>query len=166
MAKDTAQGQQLLKEAVKSEIDGQRFYNYLAEKATNVDARRKLTNLAEDEVRHEKALRSIYKKIYGDELTEVPAKGVGVLSAFFDNPEGREDMTEMQYIELAILAELAATKYYKEEAKDATDEEFKKIFEGMAAEEFSHFELLQAEKDALSGNYSWFSYDESSPMEE
>ena len=166
MAKDTMKGQQLLKEAVKSEMDGQRFYNYLANMATNNEAKRKLKNLAGDEVRHEKALRSIYLKIYGEKLTEVPAKGVGVLSAFFDKPEGRENMTEMQYIDMAIEAELAATKYYKEEAKDAANDEFKKIFEGMAAEEFSHYELLQAEKDALSGNYSWFAYGDSAPMEE
>lgn len=166
MVKDTAEAQALLKQAVKSEIDGRRFYNYLAEKATNTDAKRKLTNLAEDEVRHEKALKKIYKKIYGEELTDIPEKGVGVLSKFFDSPEGREDMSEIQYISMAIEAELAATKYYKEQAEEATDEEFGKIYEGMAAEEFCHYELLQAEKDALGGNYFWFQMDDGSPMEE
>jgi rubrerythrin len=166
MVKDTVKAQELLKQAVKSEIDGRRFYNYLAEKATNPDAKRKLTNLAEDEIRHEKALKKIYKKIYGEELTDIPEKGVGVLSKFFDSPKGREDMSEIQYISMAIEAELAATKYYKEEAEESTDEEFREIYEGMAAEEFNHYELLQAEKDALGGNYFWFQMDEGAPMEE
>jgi rubrerythrin len=166
MVENTEKGKELLKQAIKSEMDGQRFYNFLAEKATNADAQRKLSNLAGDEVRHEKALKAIYKSIYGDELTDIPEKGVGVLSKFFDNPEGREDMTEIQYIDLAIEAELAATEYYKKQAKLAESEKFRKIYDSMAAEEFSHFELLQAEKDALSGNYYWFSFGDSSPMEE
>jgi rubrerythrin len=166
MVEDVAKGQELLKQAVKSEIDGQRFYKYLAEKAENEEAKRKLENLAKDEVRHEKALRKIYKEIYGEKLVQIPEKGVGVLSKFFENPEGREDMSEIQYIDMAIEAELAATQYYKSEAKKAPTEEFRKIYEGMAGEEYSHFELLQAEKDALSGNYYWFSFGDTSPMED
>ena len=166
MAQDTAQTKELLMQAIKSEIDGQRFYNYLAKMTSNDDARRKLANLAGDEVRHEKALREIYNKIYGEKDIALPQHGVGVLSKFFEHPEGHEDMTERQYIDLAIEAELAATNYYKAEAARADSDEFKKIFERMAAEEYSHFELLQAEKDALSGNYYWFSFDDTSPMEE
>ena len=64
MVEDVEKSKELLCQAVKSEIDGQRFYNYLAKKTTNEDARRKLNNLAGDEIRHEKALKDIYKKIY------------------------------------------------------------------------------------------------------
>jgi len=166
MAQNTAQAKDLLKQAIKSEIDGQRFYNYLAEKTSNDEARRKLSHLAGDEVRHEKALRQIFTRIYGEKDIALPEKGVGVLSDFFENPESREDMSERQYIDLAIEAELAATEYYKAEAARTTADDLKKIFESMAAEEYSHFELLQAEKDALSGNYYWFSFDDTSPMEE
>ena len=166
MVHDTEQAKELLKQAIKSEIDGRRFYDYLADKTSNTDARRKLTHLAGDEVRHEKALREIYRKIYGEKNIALPEKGVGVLAEFFEHPEGREGMTERQYIDLAIEAELAATKYYKAEAARASSNDFKKIFESMAAEEFSHFELLQAEKEALSGNYYWFSFGDTAPMEE
>jgi rubrerythrin len=166
MAAKTASGQELLKQAIKSEIDGRRYYAYLAEKTTNTDARRKLTNLAKDESRHEAVLITIYRKIYGEEVGEIPKKGIGVLSKFFDHAEGKEGMTEVQYIALAIEAELAATNCYKEEAKTAPTEEIRKIFEGMAAEEFSHYELLQAEKSALSGGYYWFGYGDGAPLEE
>jgi rubrerythrin len=166
MKEDTTQAQELLKRAVKSEIDGQRFYKFLAEKTTNADAKRKLINLADDEVRHEKALRNMYQNIYNEELTELPEKGVGVLSEFFANPKRREDLSEVQYIDMAIEAELAATQYYKEESERAETDQFRKIFEGMAAEEFNHYELLQAEKAALGGNYYWFSFGDTSPMED
>jgi rubrerythrin len=166
MAKNTIEAQNLLKQAVKSEIDGRRFYLYLAGKASNDEAKRKLTNLADDEARHEKALLGIYKKVYGEVLTGLPEKGISVLSKFFENPEGREEMSEMQYIDLAIEAELAATNFYKAESEKATSEEFRKIYETMAVEEFCHYELLQAEKSALSGDYYWFSFGDTTPMED
>lgn len=166
MTKNAVQSGELLRQAIKSEIDGQRFYTFLAGKATNEEARRKLSNLAQDEVRHEAALKQIYREIFGEEVSDIPKRGLGVLSKFFENPEGRVGMNEIQYIDLAIEAELAATAFYKKGAQDAPTDEIKETYEGMAAEEFNHYELLQAEKAALSGSYYWFAYGDDAPMED
>lgn len=165
MADNTATTMQMLKQAIRSEIDGRRFYEFLADKTKNPDAKRKLTTLAQDERRHESILYRIYKKKFGEEVDEVPEKGVGVLSEFFAHPEKHEGLNEVQYIEMAIKAELAATEYYKGEAKNAEDDETKQIFSRMAEEEFGHYESLEAEKSAIGGNYFWFEFDESRPME-
>lgn len=166
MTSESGTAAELLKQAIRSEIDGYRFYTYLAEKTVNRDARRKLTTLATDEKRHEAALKGIYRKVYGEDASEIPEKGIGVLSEFFNRPEGREGMTEIQYIDMAIEAELVATRFYKEGADATPDEEIRKIYQGMAAEEFSHYESLQAEKAALGDNYYWFGFSDGSPMEE
>ena len=71
----------------------------------------------------------------------------------------------MEFLNLAIEAELAATRYYQEERDLVDDPTFQQIFDQLADEEHGHFELLQAEKEALSGNYSWFGYDEGAPLE-
>ncbi len=165
MGDETATAKELLKQAIRSEIDGRRFYEFLANKTTNPEARRKLTTLANDEKRHEATLKKIYKKQYGEDVGEVPEKGIGVLAEFFADPEAKEGKSEIQYIDLAIQAELAATNFYKEGARNAPDEFIRSIYERMAAEEYSHFESLQAEKSAISGEYSWFGFDESSPLE-
>ena len=156
----------LLRQAIVAEIDGQRFYKFLAGKATHEEAIRKLTNLAEDEVRHEEALRKMYKKFFNQEVGELTEKGIGVLSDFFANNQDKQNLNEVQYIELAIQAELAATEFYKQGASFAPDDDTRKIFEGMASEEHLHYELLQAEKEALAGNYYWFSLDEGAPLED
>ena len=165
MGNNTATTMQMLKQAIRSEIDGRRFYEFLAGKTKNPDAKRKLTTLAQDERRHESILYRIYKKRFGEEAGEIPERGVGVLSKFFSHPEKHEGLNEVQYIEMAIEAELAATEYYKTEAKNAEDDETKQIFARMAEEEFSHYESLEAEKSAIGGNYFWFEFDESRPME-
>jgi len=165
MGDDTATAGKLLKQAIRSEINGRRFYEFLAGKTSQPDAKRKLTSLADDERRHELALRKIYKKQYGEEADDIPEQGIGALAEFFADPEGKRDKSEIQYIEMAIEAELAATNFYKDGAKNASDEDIKAIYRKMADEEYSHYESLQAEKSAIGGNYYWFGFDEASPLE-
>ncbi len=154
-----------LRKAIKGEKDGYRFYDLLAQKAENPEARMKLQNLRDDEIRHEKTLMEIYHKHIGPDIGELPEKGINALAEVFRKGKLEDRKSEMEFIDLAIQAELAATRYYQEERNLISDPEFQKIFDQLADEEHLHFELLQAEKEALAGNYHWFSYDESSPME-
>lgn len=165
MSPKEALSREVIKQAIVAEIDGQRFYTQLADRTNNEEAKRKLTNLAQDEMRHESILIEVYKKLHGEEVGDLPTEGISILSKFFRDNENKENLSEIQYIDLAIEAELAATKYYKEGAETAPTEDIKKLYENMAAEEYGHFESLQAEKDAISGNYYWFGYDDSAPME-
>jgi len=165
MKGDIASGKELLKRAIKGEQDGLRFYKYLAEKATNPDAKRKLQGLASDEVRHEKTLIDLYKDLFKEEVGELPEKGINALAKFFDGSKAKGKTSEMEFIELAIEAELSATNFYKEGAKTIEDPVLIKICKELAEEEYRHFEILQAEKESLSGNYYWFGYDEGAPME-
>lgn len=165
MTKDKQQIAEILKKAIKGEEDGYFFYNLLAEKSTNPQAKIKLETLRDDEIRHKETLYAIYEKHIGGEIGELPAKGINALAEVFRKGHLEDRKTEMEFINLAIEAELAATKYYQEERDLIEDEEFKKIFDTLAEEEHGHYELLMAEKEALAGNYFWFSLDDSSPME-
>ena len=165
MTKDKQQIAEILKKAIKGEEDGYFFYNLLAEKSTNPQAKIKLETLRDDEIRHKETLYAIYEKHIGGEIGELPAKGINALAEVFRKGHLEDRKTEMEFINLAIEAELAATKYYQEERDLIEDEEFKNIFDTLAEEEHGHYELLMAEKEALSGNYYWFSLDDSSPME-
>jgi rubrerythrin len=166
MTVNIASGKELLKRAIKGELDGLRFYNFLADKATNGDAKRKLSGLADDEKRHEAILKNLYKRLYKEDVGELPAVGINALAKFFDGSKAKGKQTERDYINLAIEVELAATNFYKEGAAATKDGEMKKLYESLAAEEFTHFEILQAEKDSIGGNYYWFGTDLSSPMED
>ena len=165
MGMDKEKIAEVLRKAIKGEEDGYKFYNLLAEKATNPDARRKLENLRDDEIRHEKTLKEIFAKHVGGEVGELPERGINALADVFRKGRLQERTTEMEFLNLAIEAELAATRYYQEERDLVDDPTFQQIFDQLAEEEHGHFELLQAEKEALSGNYNWFGYDEGAPLE-
>lgn len=166
MSISISSGKELLKRAIKGEKDGLRFYSLLAHKTENPEAKRKLQKLADDEKRHETTLIEIYEKLYGEEVGQLPREGINALAKFFDAGKAKEKHTEMQFIDLAIEAELSATNFYKETAANLENGDLKKICEDLADEEFSHYELLQAEKEAISGNYYWFGYDVGAPLED
>ena len=156
---------EVLKVAIKGEEDGFFFYNLLFEKATNDNARLKLRGLRDDEARHKKTLLEMFEKYVGGEVGELPAKGLTALAEVFRKGQLEERKTEMEFITLAIEAELAATEYYQQQKELVDDPLFRDIFDQLADEEHGHYELLMAEKEALSGNYYWFQYDDTSPLE-
>ena len=155
----------VLRHAIKGEVDGYTFYDLLSKKATNPEAKKKLQTLRDDEERHKETLYKLYDEFIGGEVGELPPKGINALAEVFRRGRLEERKTEMEFLNLAIEAELAATRYYEEQRTVIDDPKFRKLFDELAAEEHSHFEILQAEKDALGGNYSWFGYDSSQPLE-
>lgn len=165
MTKSKSDIAEILKKAIKGEEDGYFFYNLLAEKATNPEAKKKLEMLRDDEIRHKETLYAIYEKHVGGEIGELPPRGINVLAEVFKKGHLEQRKTEIDFINLAIEAELAAMKYYQEESGLIDDPDFKVIFEKLADEEHGHHELLVAEREALTGNYFWFDLGDSSPFE-
>lgn len=155
----------VLKTAIKGEIDGYTFYDLLSKKATNAEAKRKLENLRDDEIAHKKVLHQLFEEHVGGDMGELPDKGLTALAEVFRKGHLDDLKSEMEFINLAIEAELAATKYYNEHSKASDNDAIKAVFERLADEENLHYELLMAEREALSGNYFWFGYDESTPLE-
>ena len=156
----------LLRSAIKGEEDGYTFYDLLAEKATNPEAKKRLETLRNDEKRHKAVLINLYKKFVGGEIGELPEKGINALAQVFEKGRLKKLRSEMEYINLAIDAELAATKFYKAGKKAIPDRDFAEIMEQLEEEENSHYEILMAEREAMSGNYFWFSTEDSAPMED
>lgn len=154
-----------LKKAIKGEEDGYFFYNLLSEKADNPDAKKKLETLRDDEIRHKETLYNLYEKYIGGEIGELPQKGINVLAEVFQKGHLEQRRSEIDFLNLAIEAELAAMNYYQDESNMIDDAEFKDIFKRLADEEHGHYELLIAEREAISGNYYWFDLDDSSSQE-
>jgi rubrerythrin len=156
----------LLKSAIKSEIDGFTFYELLAREVDNADAKRRLENLRDDEARHRAGLMELYRKYVGGEPGTLPARGVSPLEEAFVKGGLKKFKSEVEYINLAIKAEIAAAKFYKEAAASVDETEFKDILEQLSDEESGHYEILMAEREALAGNYHWFIADSAGAMED
>jgi rubrerythrin len=156
---------EIIKFGIKTEIEGQNFYSTLAKKIVHPDARKKIEQLANDEMNHERRLRTLYAKCVGGEVTDLPSQGLGVFKdAFGDKPLAEKDTFRL--IELALEAERLSARHYKSGEDKATDKDIREVFAELVAEEDSHYELLAAERESLRGHTDWFSYDGSAMMEE
>ncbi len=156
----------LLRYAIKGEVNGHTFYGLLADKTTNPDAKRRLETLRDDEIRHEAILRGVFKKFVSEPLGELPDRGLDALATVFEKGKLKHLHSEVEYIGLAIEAERVTTKFYMAAKEAVKSDEFRTILQDLADEENGHFEILMAEKEALAGNYYWFSADGTQPMED
>ncbi|UCD17127.1 MAG: ferritin family protein [Candidatus Zixiibacteriota bacterium] len=156
----------LLKYAIKGEETGYQFYDLLSEKAANPEAKKRLEHLRDDEKRHKATLLYTFRKHIGGEIGELPEYGLDALATVFEKGRLKDLKSEVEYINLAIDAELVATRFYKESMDAVDDKEFKDILFQLAEEENSHYEILMAEREALAGNYFWFATDGTAPMED
>ena len=156
----------LLRSAIKGEEDGIAFYDLLADRAVNPEARRRLENLRDDEKRHKSLLTNLYRKYVGGEIGALPAQGIGPLAKAFDKGKLKIFKSEMEYINLAIETEIAASRFYKEGTAAIGEKDFTQILLQLSEQENSHYEILMAEREAMAGNYHWFSSDFGAPMED
>lgn len=156
---------EIIKFGIKTEIEGQNFYTTLAHKIVHPDARKKIEQLAQDEINHERRLRALYVKCVGSEATDLPHQGLGIFKdAFGNRPLAEKD--KFRLIEMAMEAERLSARHYKSGEDKAGDPEIRAVFAELVAEEDSHYALLAAERESLRGNTDWFSYDGSAMMEE
>ncbi len=155
----------IIKIGIKTEIEGQYFYSTLAQQVKNPDAKKKIEQLAMDEVSHERRLRELYKVHVGKEVGDLPAQGLAIFKdAFGDRPLAEAD--KFRLIELAMEAERLTAKHYKNGEGKARDPKVRAVFTELVAEEDGHYDMLAAEREALRGNINWFAYEGSQMLED
>jgi len=123
-------------------------------------------SLADDEKRHERIVCDFYRQILGREPRDLPEKGVPDIVKAIKSMNLTDKTQLMQLLDMAIEAELLAAKFYARGAKLTDDSKTRKAFEELAAEEDGHYNMLVAEKSALSGGLYWFSMGDTGIMEE
>ena len=152
--------------AVKTEIQGRKFYTQLSEKVQHPEVKKKLQSLADDECRHERIIVELYKKTLGKPPTDLPEKGIPDIVKAIASMNVNDKSQLLQVLDMAIEAELIAAKFYHHGATLTADPKTKRMFEQLEKEEDGHYNFLVAEKSALTGDTYWFSMGDSSMMEE
>ncbi|MFH2056376.1 MAG: ferritin family protein [bacterium] len=155
----------ILKVGIKTEIEGQNFYSRMAQKISHPETKKRVQQMAADEVVHERRLRELYDKVIGGDPADLPKTGLDIYQQAF----GERDLTEadkFKFIDLAMEAELDAARRYKKGEQATDDPAVAKVFAELVAEEDGHYNMLIAEKEALRGNIDWFSFGEQAMMEE
>lgn len=129
--------------AIRSEMDAAAIYKKLLEKVNNFVLRDKFQFLAEEEVKHQRVLESLFTKLFKGKSPEQSAKSlIPRLSLALD-----EDMTVPDLIELAMEAEKTSEEIYDSLSQEVEERGVQQILQYLASMEHGHYSLLKGEYD-------------------
>jgi rubrerythrin len=149
--------------AIYAEIGAMNFYSRIAGEIENKAGSSRFIQLSEDEKGHRDTLKGWYSRLFE---TEFVADEETIKSAEISGIEINREAGAIEALDIAIEAESKANDFYMAEAEKAEDPELKKMFESLADQEKGHYDLLTAEKNALTGGFYWFDMDSSGFLED
>ncbi|MFP4000867.1 MAG: ferritin family protein [Candidatus Natronoplasma sp.] len=142
--------EEMLKGAVKAEINAREVYEHMAGRVNNFVMSERFEFLAGEEKKHEGFLRNIYEKTGKEDDIEIPEETAVPLPYI----RYGDDVEESEIIEQAMDAEIASRDFYQMMAKKAENAGLqknpKKLLEYLAGMEQNHYEILKEEFSMMS----------------
>jgi rubrerythrin len=149
--------------AIYAEIGAMNFYSRMAGRIENKEGSSRFEQLSVDERGHRDTLKGWYSRLFETDFVEDEHQ---IRNSEIKDIEINGEAGAMEALDIAIEAESKANDFYLAEARKASDPELKKMFESLAQQEKGHYDLLTAEKNALTGGFYWFDMDQSGFLED
>jgi len=149
--------------AIYAEIGAMNFYSRMAGRIENEEGSSRFEQLSVDEKGHRDTLKGWYSRLFETEFVEDEHE---IRNSEIKDIEISGEAGAMEALDIAIEAESKANDFYLAEAEKASDPELKKMFESLAQQEKGHYDLLTAERNALTGGFYWFDMDQSGFLED
>ena len=143
--------------ALQMEKDGENFYRRIAEDAANAGVKTIVTMLADEEVKHYKAIEGIRQGRSGHIAeTTILDDARNVFVQMKDKrDELAADQEQVELYEKARQIEKRSQQFYEEKAGQAGPKDQRQLFEQLAAEEAKHYFLLGNLIDFVSRPKQW-----------
>jgi rubrerythrin len=153
--------------AMKMEKDGEAFYRGMAQKTANSGLANILEMLADEEVKHYEAIKSIQAGGVALAETDVLARAKNVFERIRDFGESvSTDADQIQFYRQAMDIEKQSEDFYLDKADQVKETRQKELFLKLAAEEGKHYFLLENVIAFISRPKSWLENAEFNHLEE
>ncbi|MDZ7372713.1 MAG: ferritin family protein [candidate division KSB1 bacterium] len=153
----------VVNEAIQIEINGLDSYLRFASRTRHLTGKNMFIRLAKDELEHLRLFEKLRPKLLAGQPASTQEAEVRPIS--FVRPQlrkvdrvtkGEEHADELTALEAALELERKSIEFYGRWAEDVADPELRKLLLSLKEVEESHFDLLQAEMDSLTGTGFWF----------
>jgi rubrerythrin len=153
--------------AMKMEKDGEAFYRALAQKTTNSGLITILEMLADEEVKHYEAVKSIQVGAVLLAETDVLGRAKNIFERLrdFSDPINIE-ANQIQLYRQAMDIEKQSEDFYLDKADQVKEKRHRELFLKLAEEEGKHYFLLENIIDFVSRPKSWLENAEFNHLEE
>ncbi len=161
MAEISDEVRDVIREAIRLEINGKAFFLHAEVVTHNELGKRMFKRLADDEVRHLDTFSQLFSEVIGGDewkklVKEEQLKGPSPLIERLKlKLKKGEKAGELEAMSIGMDLERNAVDFFKKSSKKATDPKAKEIFEKICEEEKLHYVLLQAQYDSVSNNGCW-----------
>lgn len=164
MAEISSEIIEVIKESIRLELDGQSFFEKIADATHNELGKKMFVKLANDETQHLKVFSDIFtkmvgedwKKYVGDLKSRDRAQMIEALAKKVASAGKEARASELEAISIGMDLEKNAIDFFSKAAEKTTDTKARDIFNKIADEERLHFDLLQAQYDYLTNSGYWF----------
>lgn len=130
--------------ALKLEREGEQYYRQLAESSAHPGLKAAFNILADEEVRHCKAIEDMMStSCFDPEKLDMMLDTDMIHKKLIDRDSVDFNSTEIKFYEEAIAREDEAGDFYLQKAKEAKNEHERDLFLKLAEEEQKHVEVLQ-----------------------
>jgi rubrerythrin len=137
--------EQVLREAIESEISSRIYYRLLADRAADEQARAKLLDLSERQTLHRAQLERRYRQLVGQEPPEIPEPRVEI-------PADLANIDTARALRIALEHERESESNFRFLFERSTDPALTNLFSELAEMEWKHKAEAQAEYDAIAGD--------------
>jgi len=150
-----------IKEAIKLEINGRKFFNHAAEITEHETGKKMFRFLAEEEVKHFETFSNLisqvlkdddWKRYIGAEVARDDSPLVDKLQERMKHAEGKG---EVEALSIGMELEMNAIQFFQKALSASDDPDAQKIFRDIIEEEKFHYDLLQAQYDSIMHSGNW-----------
>ena len=150
MGGQTIDARRVLIEAVHREQSAHELYALLADTIPNREGAKTFAALAKDEADHRRLLEAWWRQRYADPFPFDSAL-VASREVTVDNRTGA-----LEALAIALEYEEKSARSYEALAAATDNSELRRLCTDIAAQEWGHFETLEAEINALTGDFYWY----------
>lgn len=137
--------EEVLRKAIQSEVDTRMYYQKMAARAGTPEVRKRMLDLADDELVHRVKLERKYREVVGTAPPEPVVED-------FQLPGDLVNLQMQAALKHALERERDSESYFRFMAERAPESELGTLFTELAEIEWKHKTDLQAEYDAVAGD--------------
>ena len=170
MGNEQARTLEVLQLAVRTEVDGQEFYQKVSQKSSNRLAKELFQQLADEEDVHRRKFEEIYEahkrgKNWPDVVGAPSEKGKELKSLFAEATKAlgskiKVAESELEAIKIAMDMEIKSYNLYHSRSEESALPVEKRFYETLAGEERGHHLALLDSYEYLSDPAGWFTKSE------
>lgn len=153
----------IIKDAIKLEINGRKFFQHAQEVSQNSLGKKMFQKLANDESRHLKEFGDLFSEVLKSEdwkkFVSQEEQGnsqlIEELKLRIKNHEREKGTSEIEALRIGMELERKAIDFFEKSARESQASKAGEICRKISEEEKFHYDLLQAQYDSVTNSGFW-----------